>query len=324
MTTPWVSPGVGSKRSQVINVPDDQPPSSILRANFFPKKVLQSNGAMVFRPAGHTKGMSMRINVTGANVVSAHAQAFAALMPGAIWTIQSNTGQFATEAAKSIVPVDTSPSRDDLVTRDTIHHQMDFKQGGSNSGTFIVRVGPTTFYAPFIEYGLGGHAHIGPRPFMTDAFFRIAPHWYAAFVELGRVARGGKFSINEPLYGSDLNAYLGKWRKWLYTREKQLGDITPLGLGPSTSAQRALAIGTARLLGDIQAYVGKTVGLRFQRRLTGKVTGRLIGFGSHTIFTNVNYRTQIAAGPRIYNRVAGRYVTKYIDQNESLSGITGG
>lgn len=319
MTTPWF----GGSNNATINVPDNTPPTSILRPNFVPKKVLQSGKGLVFRPQGHAKGVTMRINVTGANVVSAHAQAFAALLPGAVWNIQANTGKFATEAAKAIVPVDTSPTRDDIVTRNTIHPQMEHS-GGTRSGQIVARIGPTTFYAPFIEYGLGGHSAIGPRPFMTDAFFRIAPHWYAAFVELRKVARGAKFSINEPLYGSDLNALLGRWRKHLYTKEKQLGDITPLGLGPSTSAQRAFAIGTARVLGDIQAYVGKTVGLRFQRRLTGKVTGRLIGFGSHTIFTNVNYRTQIAAGPRIYNRVAGKYVTKYIDQNESLSGITGG
>lgn len=323
MTTNWVSPGTYGSADTVISVSDNQLPSSVLRPHFFPKRVLAKGGAQVFRPMGHTKGVTMRINVRGANVVSAHAQAFTALLPGAIANIQSNTGLFATQAAQSIVPVDVSPSRDDIVTRNTIHPQLDHSIG-ADQGSITVRIGPTTFYAPFIEYGLGGHSHIGPRPFMTDTFFRIAPHWYQAFIELGKVARGGKFIINEPLYGASLNAYLGKWRKWLYTREKQLGDINPLGIGPSTAAQRGFAIATARILGDIQAAVGRTVGLRFQRRLTGKVTGRLIGFGSHTIFTNVNYQTRISLGPRIYNRFAGRAVTKYIDQNESLAGITGG
>jgi hypothetical protein len=191
--------------------------------------------------------------------------------------------------------------------------------------TVSVRVGPTTWYAPFIEYGLATHARIGPRPFMAYAVAQTLPHLIQAYADLAGIAKfGAKAVMTAPRYKDATGPYIRRWRKHLYRLEEALGDIAPLGpVGvtiPGTSAFRGGVLGLARALGDIQAVVGRAVGLRFQRRLVGKVTGRLIGVGSRTVFTSRTVGARITGGERIYNRVAGGAMTKYVDQSRMFGG----
>ncbi len=311
MTTEWVSPGGGGFPTQTYT--GDVPATA-----FFPRKVLKARGAQVFRPIIRPlKGTPLvfTVDITGANVVSAHLQAVEAMIPEMVGAIQSITGKFAVAMSQAIVPVDTGD------TQRSINHQM-----VTAPSLIDIDVGPKTFYAPFIEYGMGGHTHIGPRPFMTDTFFRVIPFWLQAFKDLARViargVRGG--GIVAPPYSADLNARMRRWRKHLYSIEKQLGDYIPLGI-PTPGFFRAFRgglIGSARILGDVQSVMGRIIGLRVKRRLVGRVTGRLIGIGSHTVFGDRTYGVSVSPiGQRAYNRVAGKAMTKFVDQNRVFRGF---
>ncbi len=309
MTTPWQSPGTTGfpTKTYIGNVP---------KSAFIPKKVLRTRGGQVFRPLIRgAKPLSFSVSITGANVVSANAQAVDVMIPEFIASIQSITGQFATALSQSIVPVKSGD------TKRSIHHVFI-----TMPGQIIIDVGPKTFYAPFIEYGMGGHIDIGPRPFMTDTFFRVIPQWVLAFRELAAVIkRGGRgLGFTTDPYATDLNARLRAWRKWLYTKEKALGDFIPFG-GPRIARTiRGGLIGSARVLGDVQSVMGRVVNLRLRRRLVGRVTGRLIGIGAHTVVGSRSYGVSVSPiGLRAYNRVAGRAITKFVDQNSIFRGFLG-
>lgn len=146
---------------------------------------------------------------------------------------------------------------------------------------------------------------------LSDSF----PEWVQAYVDLATIARqGARGRITATGYKSPLEAYLAKWRQHLYSLEKELGDIVVIpGVGiPGVSGLRENLLGAARVIGDLQAVMGSAIGARFTRRLTGKVTGRAIGIGSRTIFANKVYVAgPISFGNRIYNRMAGKYASKY-------------
>ena len=311
MTTPWQSPGTTGFPTKTFI-------GAVPKSAFFPKKVLRTRGGQVFRPLIRgAKPLSFSVSFTGANVVSANAQAIDVMIPEFVASIQSITGQFATAMAKGIVI--GTPIWETGDTWRSIHDVFI-----TMPGQIIVDIGPKTFYAPFIEYGMGGHTNIGPRPFMTDTFFRIIPFWVRAFRELAAVIkRGGRgVGFTADPYATDLNARLRAWRKWLYTKEKALGDIIPFG-GPSIlRGVRAGLIGSARVLGDVQSVMGRVVNLRLRRRLVGRVTGRLIGIGAHTVVGSRSYGVSVSPiGLRAYNRVAGRAITKFVDQNSIFRGF---
>lgn len=313
MPIDFVSPGNPGFPDRTVPVPirGGVPDTSVL-GKFPSKKALQSGSVQVFRPA-----VGFDIVITGLNVVAEHWLAMDALIPEAIWSIQNQAGiEMTKEARVRITQYNAVDSGDTLRS---IHHVM-----STTSNEVITSVGPTTFYAPFIEYGLAFHP--GPRPFMMDAMFAIVPEWIRAFNSLAVLAkRGANARLKSGAYRPVLQGVLARWRERLYTLEKALGDIAPLGaVGfriPGTSVFRQNILSGARAIGDIQSVLSRTVNLRFQRRLTGKVTGRLIGVGSRTVFVNKS----VTAGPldvggRVYNRVAGRAVTKYIDQTRFFGG----
>jgi hypothetical protein len=263
--------------------------------------------------------MGLNIVVTGLNIAAEHWEAMGDLILGAIWTIQNQAGIEMTR--EGVIRIARYGAVDTGATLRSIHHVMSTTQD-----SVTVSVGPTTFYAPFIEYGLGSHVGYGPRPFMMDAMFAIVPAWIRAFASLAVLAKvGAKTKITPGPYKTPMDNFLAQFRRRLYSIEKALGDIAPLGMVgfriPGTTTFRETLLGGARAIGDVQAVVGRAVGARVTRRLTGKATGRLIGVGSRSVFAN----QQISAGPisggqRIYNRVAGRAVTKYIDQSSTFGG----
>lgn len=325
-STTWVSPGGSTGITQTIKVYDSGRGSRALQAAYKPRRggtgvrrVLAAGGHQVFRPQ---IGGPLRFEVTiqGANVVSQHADAYQQMIGPFIWTIQNITGMYATAVAKSIVLGSQIWESGD--TYHSIHHIMETQAFGSY-GSITTEIGPTTFYAPFIEYGMGGHTHIGPRPFMTDTFFRIVPNWLHVFEELAKIgktgARGG-FSTNP--YSGELNAMMRRWRQYLYSLEKEIGDLVPIGLPLSIGQHlRSAMINTARSLGDIQSILGRTVAQRFTRRLTGRVTGRLIGIGANTVFASTEYTARISGGERIYNRFAGRAMNNFARGNSFTRGL---
>ena len=309
-TIDFVSPGGVGIPDTTISLPSrggrvDLGP---LRGNYFPKKVLQSGGGQIFRPK---IGPDVRIVMTGFDVVSEHYAALDEFMPGMIWSILNEAGELMTAAARRNVPILSGD------TYRSIHHFMSTTPVSST-----VSVGPTTFYAPLIEYGLGAHAGIGPRPFMSNALFEVLPGLVMALRELGRIAKAGnKFTPRTREYNSVLQANMARLRAFLYGAEKLLGNRVIFGIrAPGLSRLRAGLLGGARILGDVQSVMGRVVGARISRRLTGKVTGRLIGVGSRTIFVNQSVTTQISGAQRIYNIRAGQAMSRFVGQSKLLSG----
>jgi hypothetical protein len=244
---------------------------------------------------------------------------------------QIRAGQLIQQEARAALGTDTKGSAAGWkaawrtgATWESVHYFMT-----TTRNSVMVSIGPTTFYAPLIEYGLVSHSHIGPRPFMLYGATKVVPELIQAYSDLAGVAKFGALArVSTTRFKSDLERLLHAYRKRLYSVEKRLGDIAVLGFAgfriPGTGKFRAGLLGGARVLGDLQAVMGKVVGARFSRRLTGKVTGRLIGLGSRTIFLNQISTARITGAERAYNRVAGRAVTKYIDQSDTFRRGIGG
>ena len=267
-------------------------------------------------------GKDLEIRVTGLRVAIEHWAAFQALVPGYLFVAQTIFGRLMVDEARLGLLGETG-LRKAVKSGDTLKSVHSVVKGSGNSVT--TSTGPTTFYAPFIEFGLASHSHIGPRPFMGQALAKSLPFLLQAYADLAAVAKyGSKAVITSPPYKRDLEAYLRRWRIKLYSIERALGNVAvlaPLGFRiPGTGKFRSSLLHMAREIGDIQAIMGRTVGLRFQRRLTGKVTGRLIGVGSRTVFVNKSVGARITGAERFYNVWAGGLVTKYVDQSKTFGG----
>ena len=283
------------------------------------KKSLVAGTTRLISPA---IGANLEIRVIGLTVAIEHWAAFQALVPGYMWVAQYRAGELMVGQAR-LALLGRTGFKPAFLSGDTyksVYHVV-----STTPTTTTVSVGPTTFYAPLIEFGLARHSKYGPRPFMAQALSLTLPWLIQAYVDLAGVAKyGANARVTSPPYKRDLEAYLRRWRSKLYRIERALGNIAvfaPFGLRvPGTGKFRATILGMARHIGDIQAVMQRTVGLRFQRRLTGKATGRLIGLGSRTIFINQIQSARISGAQRLYNVQAGQLVTKYIDQSNSLLG----
>lgn len=276
---------------------------------------LSSGVSSMFRP--NAKGiLTTTITVQGLNTVMNHAHVVDVLIPGEIGIIHQVTGRLVVDEARKSMESDfTRPPIDTGDTHRSIHARL-----MTTPNTTITDVGPTTFYSPLIEFGLGPHFRYGPRPFMSLAFAKVLPFYLEALHDLAKVASVPRARFGGRDYGPPANSFLAKFRGWLYTVEKQLGDIIPFGGFPGLSGTREAALGGARVLGDVQSVVGRAVGARFVRRLEGKVSGRLIGIGSNTIFARQQFAATITGGERVYNRWAGQHMSRFIGQNRSFGG----
>ncbi len=312
MTT-FIAPGPGGMPDEVVRGVSD---IAQLRPHFKPRKVLAGGGASMFRPMVGG-GLHFRATIQGLNVVAEHAQAVEAMLPGAIGVIHSVTGRFSVmEAQRAIAEMGAVDTGDTLRS---IHARMI-----TNRGTVATTIGPTTFYSPLIEFGLGPHYPYGPRPFMSESFSVVLPHHLAALRELAMVASGPSKSIRNKHYSGDVNSYLSKIRAHLYSIEKQIGDIVPMGGAfnfhlPGQGFREGLIL-TARALGDIQSVVGSAVGARFVRRLQGKVTGRLVGIGSHTVSATTTVGARISFAERQYNKIALPAMSRFVSQSTLFGG----
>jgi hypothetical protein len=248
--------------------------------------------------------------------VANHAAVVDVMIPGALGVIHQVTGRLTVaEARRSMEQDFTRAPIDTGATRDSIHSVLE-----TTPDMVMTSVGPTTFYSPLIEFGLARHFTYGPRPFMSNAFFAVLPQHLQALRDLARVASIPRARITGKHHGPPTNSFLARFRAFLYTVEKELGDIIPFGGFPGLSGPREALLNMARSIGDIQAVVGSAVGARFVRRLEGRVTGRLIGIGSNTLFASNSFSARITGGQRVYNRVAGRYASRFIGQNNTFGG----
>jgi len=323
MTTRFQTPGTPEvPRGRSINIPTPggviNPAIVSSKLGPFPSTKGGIASKQIFAPA--VGGIDLRIRVSGIRVAVQHWEAFQALLPGYMWVTQNVTGALMVTAARNNL-LGASGFKPAFLTGRTfasIHHFI-----STTPNTVTVSVGPTTFYAPFIEYGLASHAGIGPRPFMTQAAFSIVPGLIQAYADLAAVAaHGATATIKSPRYKGPLEGYLRKWRKWLYTKEKAIGDIVPFSITglSGLGVFRSQMIGLARGMGDLNAVITRSVGMRFQRRLVGQFTGRAIGIGSRTIFINKTIGGSFSPSQRGYNKIAGKQTSKFVNQSNLFGG----
>lgn len=249
------------------------------------------------------------IDITGVNVLADHFYAVAAIFDEAATGVLDVCADIGIGEARRLVHKRT------WATHDSINKEPGV-WGHPERGEWSIRFGPTTFYSPFLEYGT---IHAPPYPFMGPAGDMAEVAFYATIIGMIKLLDsnsagtgfgsfgGGKGApvLNDPR----VHSIFGKYRSFLYSTAKALGDVSVFGgrgfLGPI----RAQMYGLARLLGDVQAGMTGTIRTRVVNRLHGRVTGRIIGFGSASLSHSASYSAFVggAGGHRIYQRVAGRF-----------------
>jgi HK97 gp10 family phage protein len=215
--------------------------------------------------------------------------------------------------ARRLVPYDTGATYDSIVsTSGTGSGTFGFRVAGST--VWWTEVGAQTFYAPFLEFGT---IYMAPRPFMGPAYDVMTAGLIGSVrAILGAVlsANGGGVGTTPGIGGQVLGdervgGVFTKYRSFLYSSAKALGDISVFGGRSVFGPLRAQMYGLARLMGDIDSSMNSTIGQRVSNRLQGRVTGRLIGYGSASLSFGKTYSGFIggAGGHRIYQRFAGQY-----------------
>lgn len=182
-----------------------------------------------------------------------------------------------------------------------------------NIGEWSVRYGPTTFYAPFLEYGT---VHARPYPFMIPSGDMVEPIFLNAVISfINLLVTGGEGSASVTGSGGrimnhpQIKGSFSSLRTMLYSSSKFLGDVAVFGGRGFIGPARNLMLVTSRALGDVSSIMNRTVSTRISNRLGGRVTGRIIGFGSSTLSYSRTYSAFPggAGGHRVYQRVAGRF-----------------
>lgn len=248
------------------------------------------------------------VQLIGANTLIEHLWIMAELWNSFAPQILEVTGEIGIEVARQNVPVLTGATRDSINMDPGVIAKP-------NIGEYSIRVGPTTFYSPFLEYGT---VYMAPRPFMMiagDAMENIIVKSTMEFIKLvdtniaGMGFGGGGGLAGRAMSDSRVKSPLTAARTFLYSTSKALGDIAVFGgrelLGPVRGSMLSLAKG----LGDVSGVMSGAIGTRVSNRLKGRAIGHLSGFGTASLTSEKTYSGFAggSAGHRIYARVAGRY-----------------
>lgn len=195
-------------------------------------------------------------------------------------------------------------------------------------GEWSIRYGPTTFYAALLEYGT---VHAQPYPFMIPSGDIVEPIFIRSIIEFVNlidkgvmgwgVSSGGITFSNPQVRGSFTGI-----RSFLYDSSKALGDVSVLGGRGVFGPIRALELKLARGLGDVSAIMNRTISSRITNRLGGRVTGHIIGFGSHSLSYSKTYSAFPggSSGHRVYQRLAGHFGPSSLNLGSAVSSVLGG
>ena len=253
------------------------------------------------------------VEVQGANAVADHFFGYGALWDSFARQLLDVTADIGMEEARRLVHVRTGATRASINKDPGVWAKP-------NVGEWSIRYGPTTFYAPFLEYGTIRSA---PYPFMipsgdlAEAVFVPAVLSVLNILVTGQLGSGGgggggiAGGANRVIGDPRIQGSFSALRSFLYTTEKFLGDIAVFGgrgfIGPARNSMLHLA----RALGDVSSVMNHTISTRVSNRLRGRVTGHLIGFGAHSLSYERVYSSFPGGtgGHRIYQRVAGKFGT---------------
>ena len=117
--------------------------------------------------------------------------------------------------------------------------------------------GPTTFYAPWVEYGT---IKMDPRSFVVEPGLELAPAWTAFCLEVAQLADAYKPISTTPFsQDAPTRSLVTRLRSLLYTQAKALGDVAVFGGRGIIQPMRSRMYGLARGLGDLQSAMNATV-----------------------------------------------------------------
>lgn len=195
-------------------------------------------------------------------------------------------------------------------------------------GEWSVRYGPTTFYAALLEYGT---VHAQPYPYMIPSADLIEPLFFRSIIEfvnlidkgvMGWGNSSGGLTFSHPQVRGSFSGI----RSFLYDSSKALGDLSVLGGRGLFGPIRALELRLARGLGDLSSIMNRTIGQRVTNRLGGRVTGHIIGYGSHSLSYSKTYSAFPggSSGHRVYQRLAGHFGPSSLNLGSAVSNVLGG
>lgn len=257
------------------------------------------------------------VEVIGANVLFEHFLAAAQIMDDTGIEIMNVVGDLGVEEARNHVPYDTGATHDSIGIIGGSAQMMGMGFGFRGSGSqFFVEIGPETFYAPFLEYGT---AIMEPRPFMIPAADMMELALVGTVVAIVNAVTGESHNLTGNAAASQVlsdprvsNPYSGL-RTFLYSSAKALGDVSVLGGRGLFGPLRASMYGMARGLGDVGSVMNRTLGTRVSNRLRGRLTGRIIGFGSSSLSFGRTYSAFPGGegGHRVYQRFVGSHTKSF-------------
>lgn len=284
-------------------------PSGLERFSPLPKKYRN----MARAPVNFS---STEFEIMGMNVLYEHFLAAAAILDATAPQMMNVVGDIGVEEARRRVPFDTGATFDSI----------SIKGGSSGFGAmprmanevqYFVEIGPETFYAPFLEYGT---IYMTPRPFMMPAADLMEATLAAAVKAIifavieGEGGGLGGSSLAMPVLSDPrVKNPFADLRTYLYSAAKLLGDVSVIGGRPLLGGLRASMYSMARGLGDVGSVMNGTLANRVQHRLQGRVTGRIIGFGSASLSFGRTYSAFPggSGGHRIYQRIAGSHTKSF-------------
>lgn len=249
----------------------------------------------------------MVTELQGVNVLSDHFWALSELVPSFATQLLDVTADIGIEHAQELVRVDTG------ATRDSINKSPGVLIG---NGVWSIRYGPTTFYAPFIEYGT---RHMHPYPFMIPSGDLAERVFFASVIQFlklfdtmdgGAGFGGGNVDAGKALRDPRVRGSVSQFRSMLYSQAKFLGDVSVLGGRGILGPMRAKMYMLARSIGDVSSAVQGTLGMRISHRLSGRTSGRIVGFGSASLSYGKTYSAFPGGegGRRVYQRTVGRAI----------------
>lgn len=251
--------------------------------------------------------------IQGVNVLADHFWIMAELAPSFFPQLLDVTADIGIEFAQEIVPVSAITDPDHLHTRDSINKRPGVIDKG-HKGEWSIRFGPTTYYAPFIEYGT---RFMAPRPFMIPAGDLAEKVFVASVIEFlnlfdtdngGMGFGSGNIHAGMALRDPRIKRSTSSARGLLYSSAKFLGDVSVFGGREIIGPARETMYSIARRMGDVSSVMNGTLSARISRRLAGRATGKLAGYGTATFSSGSTYSAFPGGegGRRVYQRVVGR------------------
>ena len=270
----------------------------------FSRNVLKSGQNQVFRGLGTTFHIDMHL--IGWRTLILDQYVLSSLVPNLATQVTQLSGELVRDSAiqDSTFRDRTGDTRRSMLTDPVMSH------GG---GDIVADMGPTTFYAPFLEFGWvkGGNPYA--FPFMIPALDKHTIDFINGHIDvLGIVAGERPYVLRPPMNrDSRIEGSMSVARKFLYKHEKALGDIAVISGSRFIGPLRNVMLIAAKELGDLQSIMKHSVGTRVTTRIRGAVTGRALGL-ARTVSVSKNYSGypggggSSSVGSRVYNRVTGR------------------